>query len=174
MAELPLGGPEAPKPLDPLELSGPPDPPELQINSENANKDAVKGDAAHGKDHAISLPGVTIRIDPNQPPDAEAAFFNKQDENDKSKLEQIRQARLKNDRQEQDNTLSKHYARRAYKFSKCWVGFLLTFIPTQMVLESFHLGLSPSEFIAVIGSLSLSVLGYWWLVGRYLFPANPK
>ena len=85
-----------------------------------------------------------------------------------------RSLRLKNDRQEQDNKLSKHYARRAYRFAKIWVGLLIVFIPAQMALNYFGRGLSDKSFMTVVGSLTASILGFWYLVGRYLFPGNPK
>lgn len=95
------------------------------------------------------------RVQLKDDPSDEAVFFEKIQQEDEFK----RAIKLKNDRQEQDNLLSKHYARRAYRFSKCWVGFLLIFIPVQMILQSCHVGLTEKEFISVVGALSGSILG---------------
>ena len=155
-------------------VSGPPEPPE-EVSEEKTSLSADQDDKDRSDASSTeSTRNDPILISPNPPPDEEAVFFSTIDKNDELKRQQIRKYKLKNDRQEQDNKLSKRYASRAYRFSKWWVGFLLLFIPVQVILRCFSLGLREGEFIAVIGSLSASVLGYWWLVGRYLFPSNPK
>ena len=85
--------------------------------------------------------------------------------------EYTRREKLHNDRLQQDNEHSKSYFSRAYGFAQLWVGFLFGFIPIQMWLNAHKIGLSDAQFVAVVGSLSGTILGFWWLVGRHLFPA---
>jgi len=99
-----------------------------------------------------------------QRPDKEEQFFAKLDQTDHEKK------KLRNRRLEQDNRQSEEYASRAYKFARIWVIFIPLLIIFQFIGRSFHYGLEKEEFIVVVGSLTTSIFGFWYLVGRHLFP----
>ena len=80
--------------------------------------------------------------------------------------------RLQNERLQEDNRQSQKYCKRAYKITKIWLWFLIIVITAQFVLEACGHGLREKEFIAVIVTLTGSVFGFWYLVGKYLF--NPQ
>ncbi len=58
--------------------------------------------------------------------------------------------------------------------AQLWVTFLISVTIFQMLLRIFGTGLHDGEFIAVVTTTTASVFGFWWLVGRYLFPAPPE
>jgi hypothetical protein len=85
--------------------------------------------------------------------------------------EQEKLRRLSNLSFEQDINERKRYARRSYKITKYWVWFLMAMSVAQLLTRSiWGRGLQTPEFITVITTTTGSVFGFWWLVGRYLFP----
>ena len=58
--------------------------------------------------------------------------------------------------------------------AQLWVIFLISVTFVQLFLRIFERGLHDGEFIAVVTTTTASVFGFWWLVGRYLFPAAPE
>ena len=61
---------------------------------------------------------------------------------------------------------------RAYRMAQTWVSFLMIVVFAQLVLGIFNCGLTEKEFITVVTTTTASVFGFWWLVGRYLFPKD--
>jgi hypothetical protein len=111
-----------------------------------------------------------IPINPHPAPDEEALFFDHLEPEDQTR----RKLRLENDRIDQDNKLSKEYSTRAFYFAITWLIFLIVFIAAQSVLVAIGMGMSDKSFIAVVISLTAAVFGFWYLVGRYLFPHSGK
>ena len=83
-----------------------------------------------------------------------------------------RGAKLKNDSDEQDMDERKRYADNAYGITQAWVGFIIVLTIMQFSLKPSGMGLGTTEFVTVITTTTASILGFWMLVGRYLF--NPK
>jgi hypothetical protein len=91
------------------------------------------------------------------------------------KSEQEKQRELVNLSLEQDINERKRYARSAYKITRIWVWFLIVMSLLQLIARVWRgSGLEASEFIAVITTTTGSVFGFWWLVGRYLFPGPSR
>jgi hypothetical protein len=87
------------------------------------------------------------------------------------KSEQEKERELTNLSLAQDINERKRYARRSYKITRIWVWFLIAMSISQLATRIiFARGLETAEFIAVITTTTGSVFGFWWLVGRYLFP----
>lgn len=81
---------------------------------------------------------------------------------------------LQNKLREQELAQREEYAQRAYGLTQTWVGFIIVITLTQMTLSVLELGrLEPSEFIAVLTSTTVAILGFWALVGRGLFRVMP-
>ena len=76
------------------------------------------------------------------------------------------------DRARQDNAESRIYAERAYNIVFIWIVFLFAIILMQFFMKKLGYGLEREEFIAVVGSLTASMFGFWYLVGRHLFPVQ--
>ena len=76
---------------------------------------------------------------------------------------------LQNQSFRQDINERKKFAKRSFIITCIWITFIMLCTATQFVLESLHIGLDRYEFITVIITTSASVLGFWLLVGRYLF-----
>lgn len=85
----------------------------------------------------------------------------------------VRAKHLKNKQYEQDIRERKRFAIHAVRFTKSWICFLIIVTFIQQFLGIWHAGLSDGEFIAVVTTTTVSVLGFWLLVGRYLFPKQP-
>lgn len=87
----------------------------------------------------------------------------------------LREKTLLNQQFERDMRNREEYANKAFDLTVIWVCFILLLTAAQFlkgwVAKMFPgtLGLDPSEFIAVISSTTVTVLGFWLLVGRYLF-----
>jgi len=91
------------------------------------------------------------------------------------KSEREKQRELLNLSLAQDIEERKRYARSAYKMTRIWVWFLIGISVLQLGARIWRGGgLETAEFIAVITTTTGSVFGFWWLVGRYLFPGPPR
>jgi hypothetical protein len=64
----------------------------------------------------------------------------------------------------------RRFAKFAYRVSGAWVAFLMIIIWCQAVPDWFGFELPEWAFGLVVGSLTLSVFGFAFLVGKYLFP----
>ena len=62
------------------------------------------------------------------------------------------------------------FADRAFLIAILWVIFLICLPILQSVLSFWKFGLTDAQFITVITTTTASVFGFWYLVGRYLFP----
>lgn len=90
----------------------------------------------------------------------------------------------------QDIANRKRYSGRAFWIAICWLAFVVVLTGLQFysdpIAHSFcppppagaptaaqecarKAGLGATEFAAVMGSTTITVLGFWLLVGRYLF-----
>tara|TARA_B100000446_G_scaffold160992_1_gene160198 strand:+ start:57 stop:467 length:411 start_codon:yes stop_codon:yes gene_type:complete len=77
---------------------------------------------------------------------------------------------LENRLRKQDLEQRKEYAERAYGLTQTWVGFIIVITVSQMTFSAMGIGhLESSEFIAVITTTTVTILGFWALVGRGLF-----
>lgn len=84
----------------------------------------------------------------------------------------VRRRRLENDTIEDDNKQRRDYYYKSHGIIQSWIGFLIVLIISQFTLKPMGYSLATEEFIAVVVSLTGSVFGFWYLVGRYLF--EPK
>lgn len=66
------------------------------------------------------------------------------------------------------------FADRAFFLTFIWVIFLVVLPFVQMIFSIWGKGLSDSQFITVVTTTTTSVFGFWYLVGRYLFPNKKK
>lgn len=81
---------------------------------------------------------------------------------------------IENRHREQEIEQRRVYAERAYGLTQTWVGFIIVVTSVQFALSVMDMGrLTPNEFIAVLTSTTASILGFWALVGRGLFPVKP-
>lgn len=106
--------------------------------------------------------GVEV-INPDPTPDQELTLFAQRD------VEDVKRMQLLNARLLHDNAQSQKYCKRAYKITKRWICFLMVVIAAQYVGRIYNVGFTEAEFIAIIISLTGSVFGFWYLVGKYLF-----
>jgi len=107
-------------------------------------------------------PGEIINVDPNPTPEKEEkAEFSDPDSHRK---------RLTNIQTAQNIQECKKYASNSSKLATCWTVFLIIVVIAQFFARWFGSGLHSEEFIAVVTTTTASVLGFWYLVGRYLFP----
>jgi hypothetical protein len=51
-----------------------------------------------------------------------------------------------------------------------WACFIIIAVTAQIILNAFGKGLSDAAFIALITTTTTTLLGFWYLIGRYLFP----
>lgn len=72
----------------------------------------------------------------------------------------------------QDMDERKIFADRSFLLALIWVIFLVIMPFFQMLVSKWGYGLSDNQFIAVVTTTTASVFGFWYLVGRYLFPNN--
>lgn len=77
--------------------------------------------------------------------------------------------KLENDSFEQDITERKKFAKRAYKITVSWVIFLILLTILQFISPLWSIGLSDLAFNIVFTSTTASIIGFWFLVGKYLF-----
>jgi hypothetical protein len=90
--------------------------------------------------------------------------------------------RLRNQALAQDITERRKYAGYSFALTCVWVGFIIFSTIAQFTLKAVGKGLDQAEFITLITTTTGSVLGFWLLVGRYLFrspsmsqePPTPK
>lgn len=126
--------------------------------------EAISGQSAQPHSHERNSETVDLSTAPSGEAEREDLFTS---ESEKERL------RLYNISFQQDIDERKRYARRAYKITKIWVWFLIG-------LSTFHLfckvvwgrGFEATEFMTVVTTTTGSVFGFWWLVGRYLFPTT--
>jgi hypothetical protein len=71
---------------------------------------------------------------------------------------------------EQNVRERRRFAMRAYRMAQLWICFLIIVVILQIFLRIFGSGLHDKEFITVVTTTTGTVFGFWWLVGRYLFP----
>jgi hypothetical protein len=64
------------------------------------------------------------------------------------------------------------FADRAFLLALIWVVFLVILPVLQLIFSIWGKGLSDVQFSTVITTTTASVFGFWYLVGRYLFPNN--
>lgn len=83
--------------------------------------------------------------------------------------EEERAKRLRNDSDLQDMKERIRYANNAYGITQAWVGFLIVITISQFSLKPLNMGLGTTEFVTVITTTTVSILGFWLLVGQYLF-----
>ena len=82
---------------------------------------------------------------------------------------------LKNRQYLRDMKNREEYANKAFALTVVWVCFILLLTALQFfkgwIIKVIGpvVGLDSNEFIAVISSTTVTVLGFWLLVGRYLF-----
>lgn len=107
----------------------------------------------------------TIEVDRTPTPEEEFGTFDP---------EAARARKLRNDSDQQDMEERQRYAEHAYGITQAWVGFLIVLTFAQLSLKPLGLGLGREEFIAVFTTTTASVFGFWFLVGRYLFPEKGK
>jgi len=85
--------------------------------------------------------------------------------------EEKRRLYLWNQSLQQDIDERKRYAGRAYRITLIWVWFLVGITVLHLASKlALNRGLETAEFITIITTTTGSVFGFWWLVGRYLFP----
>ena len=66
-----------------------------------------------------------------------------------------------------------NYTKFARTITFVWIGFVMVLTFVQILVRAFGLsGLDASEFIAVVTTTTVSVLGLWGLVAKYLFPRS--
>ena len=72
--------------------------------------------------------------------------------------------------------LREDFAERAFIITICWLIFLCFVTVAQLVLPICRWGnrLESSEFIALVTTTSATVFGFWYVVGRSLFPFKDK
>lgn len=78
-------------------------------------------------------------------------------------------AYLENSSFEQDIKERKAFADKAYSITQTWIGFLIVLTFAQFLLKKLGFGLDGKEFIVVFTTTTVSVFGFWVLVGQYLF-----
>ncbi len=87
--------------------------------------------------------------------------------------ERTRALQIENRLREQELEQRNTYAERAYGLTQTWVGFIIVVTSVQFALAVMDFGrLTPTEFVAVLTSTTASILGFWALVGRGLFPVR--
>ncbi len=107
-----------------------------------------------------------VELDPDPSGAEEFDFFSSEEE---------RAKRLRNDSDLQDMKERIRYANNAYGITQAWVGFLIVITISQFSLKPLNMGLGTTEFVTVITTTTVSILGFWLLVGQYLFhrPKSP-
>lgn len=82
---------------------------------------------------------------------------------------------LENRGREQEIALRGKYDERAYGLTQTWVGFIIVITLAQLTLSALGIPrLEPAEFIGVLSSSTVSILGFWAFVGRGLFSTDAK
>jgi len=73
---------------------------------------------------------------------------------------------------QQERALRKKYAARSYWFSVVWAAFIATFILLKGFGYTIGFDMEQAEFLTVIGALSATILTYYTIVIRFLFPSK--
>lgn len=79
-------------------------------------------------------------------------------------------ARLEHAERLQDMGERRKFSDRAFAVTVVWVLFLITLPVLQMFFSIWGVGLTDAQFVTVITTTTSAVFGFWYLVGRYLFP----
>jgi cytosine/uracil/thiamine/allantoin permease len=108
--------------------------------------------------------GEIIVVDQNPTPEKEAKREFSDPDNHKKNLSNIQIAQNIEER--------KKYGKYSSRLAIAWMVFLIIVVIAQFVASLFGVGLHPEEFIAVVTTTTASVFGFWYLVGRYLFPKD--
>lgn len=69
----------------------------------------------------------------------------------------------------QDMLERRRYAKKAFELTRCWTIFLIAISFAQLGFSIFDKGLNELEFVTLVTTTTGSVLGVWFLVGKYLF-----
>ncbi|MCH2486469.1 MAG: hypothetical protein MK010_01830 [Erythrobacter sp.] len=101
-----------------------------------------------------------VIVDPNPTPQDEARDFSTDAELGKLRVHDRRS----------DLVLKRRYFQLTQKVTGRWACFIIIAVSAQIVLNAFGLGLSDAAFIALITTTTTTLLGFWFLIGRYLFP----
>lgn len=83
-------------------------------------------------------------------------------------------SRLEHAERIQDMGERRKFSDRAFAVTVVWVLFLILLPMLQMVFSIWGVGLSDAQFVTVITTTTGAVFGFWYLVGRYLFPDRNK
>ena len=98
-------------------------------------------------------------------PEAESKeTFSLEDEHKKYKNHDLRS----------DIKLKRSYFSQTRKITKNWVCFIICAASLQFVARLFGRGLEAAEFIALITTTTATLVGFWAIVGAYLFPKRNK
>jgi hypothetical protein len=106
--------------------------------------------------------GDIIVVDQNPTPEKEAKTDFSDHESHRRLLSNIQIAQNIGER--------KKYGRYSLILAISWLIFLIMVVIAQFAARLYGAGLHPEEFIAVVTTTTASVFGFWYLVGRYLFP----
>lgn len=107
---------------------------------------------------------VPLDRDPSPEEEARELFESHED----------REKRLRNEGLAQDIRERRKYARRSFNLTCVWIGFIILSTVAQFSLNAYQRGLDRYQFITLITTTTATVLGFWLLVGRYLFPVSPS
>lgn len=83
--------------------------------------------------------------------------------------EEDRFKRRVNDQFEQDMAERKRYANAAFLLTATWMAFLIAVTFGQWIGPFWGKGLGQAEFITICTTTTTSIVGVWYLVGKYLF-----
>jgi len=110
--------------------------------------------------------GDFIPIDRNPSPEKE--------EKENFTLEEEHQ-RYKNHDLKSDIKLKRAYFSVTRKITRYWIGFIMIASLLQYCARLFEKGFVSTEFIALITTTTATLVGFWAIVGAYLFPRRgPK
>jgi TM2 domain-containing membrane protein YozV len=84
-----------------------------------------------------------------------------------------KEKRLRNEDLEQDIRERQKYAKRSFNLTCVWIGFIMVSTAAQFVLNAIGKGIDRYQFVTLITTTNGTVLGFWLLVGRYLFRTVP-
>ena len=69
---------------------------------------------------------------------------------------------------EKDRTLKDTHASKAYKFSIAWAIFIALVVTAKATCN--HFNLDTTEYVATIGTLTITILTYYMVVIKSIFP----
>lgn len=81
------------------------------------------------------------------------------------------QFRLRRSNEDSERKLREENASKAFKFSSCWAVLIALIIICRAVFPTYFV-MSENEYIATIGTLSITILTYYLLVVKFLFTKN--